>query len=834
MGVTLFGTPGPDTLDGTAEDDFLLGLDGDDTLNGLAGDDVLDGGTGDDILTGGADDDVYIVDSLSDVVNEDAGEGFDIVYAMATYVLAASASIERLSSTDHSETNAKDLTGNDIVVDIYGNNGTNVLTGGGANNFMLGFGGTDTLNGLGGADLLFGMDGDDTLNGGAGSDYFDGGAGCDTLNGGDDDDTYLVDSSDSVGEAAGEGFDIVYAASTYVLAAGAYVERLSSTDHGATTAKDLTGNDLVLEIYGNNGVNALTGGAANNLILGFGGDDTLNGLAGADALFGMDGIDILNGGAGNDYMEGGAGTDTLSGGTDNDIYIVASGDTVVELADEGFDAVYATTSYVLSAAARVELLSSTNSAGTETKNLTGNDWVTDVYGNNGINRLIGGALNNTILGLDGNDTLEGRGGNDVLIGGAGVDNMIGGDGDDIFIVETLGDSASDSSSTGGNDIVYASVDFIAGHNIERIEASGAAATTALRLFGSSSGNHILGNAGDNLLDTGMGGSDRLTGFGGADIFNFRNGQRNISNQAAVTGVAIIDDFAPGVDKIRLDTTKFIGLLTGGSSIFEIGATATSASTRILYDPATGNLIWDTDGSAGSPPLADGGAIFGRLQAGLALTFSDFIIEANRAPEANDDNFSMLFTGAAQAIDIGVLGNDFDVDGFGLWMTRIGAQGQALQEVGNGLTPRAFAGVYGSLVGTSNSYQYSIDITDPDTIAIALGQTVTETYVYEVTDGKADRLASVAGFALFDQATFTITITRSADGGMSSTVTLSGGAKDGDASALAAVPGDAKDGAPALAVLDDTVFAAADSGRDALAAHGLRANLDSLAPDLWIV
>ena len=162
------------------------------------------------------------------------------------------------------------LTGNDIVVSVYGNAGTNVLTGGAANNIILGFGGTDTLNGLGGQDSLFGMDGVDTLNGGADNDYLVGGAGNDTMNGGTGDDIFLVEGTDTIGELVGEGFDIVYAAATYVLNAAANVERLSATDHLSTAAMNLTGNDIVVDIYGNNGVNVITGGAAHNYLLGFG------------------------------------------------------------------------------------------------------------------------------------------------------------------------------------------------------------------------------------------------------------------------------------------------------------------------------------------------------------------------------------------------------------------------------------------------------------------------------------------------------------------------------------------------------------------------------------
>ena len=284
-----------------------------------------------------------------------------------------------------------------------------------------------------------------------------------------------------------------------------------------------------------------------------------------------------------------------------------------------------------------------------------------------------------------------------------------------------------------------------------------------------------------------------------------------------------------MDKIRLDTTKFRDLLGKDSSMFEIGATATSAGTRLLYDPATGNLIWDTDGNQNSAPLADPGAVFAHLQPGLAFTFSDFIIEANRAPEANADAFSILFTGVNQSISIGPTGNDFDIDGFDPWMTRIALQGGPWQDVANGLSTKSFGGIYGNLVGQSNGYSYTLNASDPDTMALAPGQTVTEVYIYEITDGKADRLATVSGFAQFSQSTITITITKAADGSMSSTVLMSD-AKDDQAPSLAAP---ASEEPAAFATVDHSAFGPPDTGEALMGAHMLRESLDSLAPDLWI-
>ena len=75
-------------------------------------------------------------------------------------------------------------------------------------------------------------------------------------------------------EAAGGGNDIVYASASYTLGAGQSVEMLSTASHGATTAINLTGNNLANTLIGNAGANMLDGG---------GGADTLQGLGGNDS-----------------------------------------------------------------------------------------------------------------------------------------------------------------------------------------------------------------------------------------------------------------------------------------------------------------------------------------------------------------------------------------------------------------------------------------------------------------------------------------------------------------------------------------------------------------------
>ncbi len=280
-----------------------------------AGNDVLVGGGGADVLTGGEGDDIYAVDNANDVVNESDGEGNDIVYALASYALAAGASVERLSSIDWSSTTALNLTGNGLSNLIEGNAGANVLNGGGGADTMVGFGGDDiyvvddagdlVIEAVGqGNDIVYALashalaagneverlstiDWSDStainltgnefanlIEGNAGANILNGGGGADTLVGFGGDDIYVVDNAgDVVIETDGNGSDVVYALGNYTLTAGASVETLSSIDWTSTSALDLTGNEFANVINGNAGANTLDGGAGSDTLIGFGGAD---------------------------------------------------------------------------------------------------------------------------------------------------------------------------------------------------------------------------------------------------------------------------------------------------------------------------------------------------------------------------------------------------------------------------------------------------------------------------------------------------------------------------------------------------------------------------------
>ena len=90
---------------------------------------------------------------------------------------------------------------------------------------------------------------------------------------------------------------------------------------------------------------------------------------------------------------------------------------------------------------------------------------------------------------------------------------------------------------------------------------------------------------------------------------------------AATNVDTITDMTAGVDIIRLDDAFFAGIGAVGvlnADAFHIGAAAADAEDRIVYNSATGQLFFDSNGNA-----AGGSTLFANLATGLALSNTDF-------------------------------------------------------------------------------------------------------------------------------------------------------------------------------------------------------------------
>ena len=230
----------------------------------------------------------------------------------------------------------------------------------------------------------------------------------------------------------------------------------------------------------------------------------------------------------------------------------------------------------------------------------------DLTGNYQVNRLIGNA------------------GDNVLDGKGGVDQMLGSVGDDTYFVNHAHDLAFELPGQGG-DTVRATVSYQLddGMEIEALTTTNNNGLGAINLTGNVKTQAIVGNAGANILQ-GLGGDDYLQGRAGNDtLIGGAGADKFLFNTAlnAATNVDAITDMTAGVDIIRLDDAVFAGIGAVGvlnADAFHIGAAAADAQDRIVYNSATGELFFDSNGNAagGIDPLRQARDWVGAQQHGL--------------------------------------------------------------------------------------------------------------------------------------------------------------------------------------------------------------------------
>ncbi|HEX8526580.1 M10 family metallopeptidase C-terminal domain-containing protein [Allosphingosinicella sp.] len=357
------------------------------------------------------------------------------------------------------------------------------------------------------------------------------------------------------------------------------------------------------------------------------GNDKLTGNDVGNVLSSGAGNDVIVGNGGNDLMDGGAGNDTMSGGTGDDIYYVDSGDTVIELPNEGWDSVYASGSFRLAAGSNVEVIATRNYALTDSLDLTGNEANNAITGNNGANALNGGGGDDTLNGLEGNDRLD---------GGSGRDSMVGGRGNDSYIVDNAGDRVTEAAGE-GLDSVYASTSYTlaAGTEIEVLATVNYLSTDALALIGNEYNNAITGNEGANTLHGG-GGGDTLRGLGGNDVLDGGAGRDSLeggagfdtfrfssASDSAVGSIDRISDFLSGQDKIDLSAIDANSNTIANDAFTFIGSNAFTGVAGQLRAVQVNATLWQVQGDVNGDGVADL-MIEVTAQSGLPILGSDFI------------------------------------------------------------------------------------------------------------------------------------------------------------------------------------------------------------------
>jgi Ca2+-binding RTX toxin-like protein len=589
--VTLLGTA---AISATGNDlaNVLVGNAGANTLTGGLGDDTLDGGLGADRLVGGAGNDVYVINMLTDVIDESGGGTADEIRS-ATVLL---------------DLNTRSGIENAMLLGKVGL----AIVGDGNANRLEGNDGGNKISGNGGADTLIGNAGNDTLDGGAGDDSMAGGVG---------NDSYVVDSlSDTVVEASGEGTadTVTTSLSGYTLADE--VENLVLVGAGLAG----TGNALANRITGTAGADTLDGGAGNDTLTGGAGNDTYLVDAQGDSIIDTAGVDTviasasysiaaiasienltaatgsaainltgnaaantLTGNDGNNILDGGAGKDTMHGGAGADIYIVDNvGDVIFDDAGTDIDTVQSKISLNLTLAV--------GEGGGIVENLV----------------LIGaGNLNAT--GNGGDNALTGNAGNNILDGGQGADTMTGGAGADTYVVDNVGDVIVESIlPAGGVDTVITSLsDYTLLDGFENLTFLGSEAGNGTgnaannKLVGGATGiqNNLIGLAGNDTL---IGGEFADTLDGGTGIDSMVGGAGNDVYFVDALTDKVVD--SAGTDEIRASITYSIAALAAIENLTltvgDINGTG-NAGNNVITGSGGANVL---SGGAGNDTLLGGG------------------------------------------------------------------------------------------------------------------------------------------------------------------------------------------------------------------------------------
>jgi Ca2+-binding RTX toxin-like protein len=262
--------------------------------------------------------------------------------------------------------------------------------------------------------------------------------------------------------------------------------------------------------------------------------------------------------------------------------------------------------------------------------------------------------NDIILGSSGNDLINGGFGSDtvdystlgqrVTLKSQGVIEKAGGFGTDTIagverIIGSLGQSNVIDGTVAGPQATSFNINLATNNlTVNGIPGIGSASFfienfTDVRgtinsdtVVGDALANSFTGGGGNDTLNTGAG-NDTLSGGAGNDILIGGTGADRFRFDAplnAATNRDIVSDFsiAQG-DRFELENSVFTALTTTGTlaaNAFFIGAAATTATQRILYNSAAGSLLYDRDGIGGFGSIA-----FATITSGLALTNTSFTI-----------------------------------------------------------------------------------------------------------------------------------------------------------------------------------------------------------------
>ncbi len=402
------GTSGDDVINRITDDPqfsdipyILNGLEGNDNITGSNADNMLIGGADDDILNGNGGDDVFYyeghnngIDNINGGVGEDAILGSSGDDTIGVQTLNDSRSIEVIDGGDGIDT----IRGGDTGTDNFDLRNIEVRN---IEFYDLGDGGTDTFYGTSDADTILT------------------GSGTKRIFGEDGDDTIVLKTSHTSGEAneydGGAGFDQIITQ--------------DPTQNFTLRMRELRPEDSIESIDLGSGTNVIEGTSGGNRL-----DFSTTALNGVSLIDGLGGSDTIIGTSGNDVIRGGEGSDTMSGGDGDDIFLVEGIDPSTSARDDfdggaGFDQIIGTAGDEL---VRVRFLNAADSievldlgAGYDVLETRGSSNI-DLSGMTvlGLDFINGGSSSDNITATQGDDFIQGNGGNDTLNGAGGVNTAV--------------------------------------------------------------------------------------------------------------------------------------------------------------------------------------------------------------------------------------------------------------------------------------------------------------------------------------------------------------------------------------------------------------------------
>jgi Ca2+-binding RTX toxin-like protein len=640
---------------GTSNDDFITGssvpgIQGDNTFFGSSGNDSYDGAGGIDTIDYSSLGQRVTLKSQG-VIEKDGAFGTDTI-----------AGVERIIGT-FGFSNVIDGTvagpqTTSFDINLATNNLTvNGIPGIGSTSFFIqNF--TD-VRGTSNSDTVVGDDSFSFFFGSAGNDSYDGGGDLDRIDYSGLGQSITLKSQGVIEKAGGLGTDTIAGIEQITGDVGQ-----SNLIDGTVAGPQATSFDINLGTN-NLTVNGIPGiGSTSFFIQNF---TNVRGTSNSDTVVGDGVLNSLFGSAGNDSYDGDDDIDTVDYSTLVQRVTLKSQGVIVKAGGLGTDTI-AGVERIIGTLGQANVIDGTV-AGPQTtsfninlatNNLTVNGIpgigsasffvqnFTNVLGTINSDTVAGDALANSFTGGGGNDSLFGGGGNDTLIGSAGNDTLIGSAGNDSYGfdtdlalgtdtlneagggVDTLNFSATTTRSVAVNlglatNQVVNTTNRLTLGSVSTFEnvIGGSLADT---LTGNALANSFTGGGGNATLNTAAGndtlsggaGNDILTGGAGADRFRFDAPLNAATNRDIITDFSIVQ-----ADRFELENAVFTALTTPGTlaaNAFFIGAAATTATQRILYNSAAGSLLYDADGNG-----ALGSIGFASLTSGLLLTNTSFTI-----------------------------------------------------------------------------------------------------------------------------------------------------------------------------------------------------------------